>query len=84
MLGKWLHRQPRVLLLDEPTRGIDVGAKREIFATIRDLADRGMGVILVSSDLEEIVEHADTVLVMARGRQIGLLDYRRGKRGAHP
>jgi len=65
-----------VLLLDEPTRGIDVGAKREIFATIRDLADRGMGIILVSSDLEEIVEHADTVVVVARGRQIGPLDYR--------
>jgi ABC-type sugar transport system ATPase subunit len=76
VLGKWLHRQPYVLLLDEPTRGIDVGAKREIFATIRGLADRGMGIILVSSDLEEIVEHADTVVVVARGRQIGLLDYR--------
>ena len=76
VLGKWLHRQPRVLLLDEPTRGIDVGAKQEIFATIRALADRGMGVILVSSDLEEVVEHADSILVMARGRQIGLLDYR--------
>ena len=76
VLGKWLHRKPRVLLLDEPTRGIDVGAKLEIFATIRGLADRGMGVILVSSDLEEVVEHADSVLVVARGRQIGLLDYR--------
>ncbi len=76
VLGKWLHRQPRVLLLDEPTRGIDVGAKHEIFATIRALADRGMGVILVSSDLEEVVEHADSVLVVARGRRIGLLDHR--------
>jgi ABC-type sugar transport system ATPase subunit len=76
VLGKWLHRQPRVLLLDEPTRGIDVGAKQEIFATIRTLADKGMGVILVSSDLEEVVEHADTVLVLARGRQIGMLDHR--------
>ncbi len=76
VLGKWLHRQPRVLLLDEPTRGIDVGAKQEIFATIRRLADRGMGVILVSSDLEEVVEHADTVLVLARGRQIELLSRR--------
>ncbi len=72
VLGKWLHRQPRVLLLDEPTRGIDIGAKQEIFATIRDLTTRGMAVILVSSDLEEVVEQADTVLVLARGRQIGL------------
>jgi len=75
VLGKWLHRQPRILLLDEPTRGIDVGAKHEIFSTIRALADRGMGVVLVSSDLEEIVENADRVLVVARGEQIGLLDH---------
>lgn len=74
VLGKWLNRRPRVLLLDEPTRGIDLGAKQEIFQTIRRLTDEGMGVILVSSDLEEVVEHADRVLVMARGRQIALLD----------
>ncbi|OYV33431.1 MAG: hypothetical protein B7Z80_24095 [Rhodospirillales bacterium 20-64-7] len=74
VLGKWLHRQPRVLLLDEPTRGIDLGAKQEIFHTIRRLSDEGMSVILVSSDLEEVVEHADRVLVMARGQQIALLD----------
>ncbi|WP_048859747.1 ATP-binding cassette domain-containing protein, partial [Acidisphaera rubrifaciens] len=74
VLGKWLNRQPRVLLLDEPTRGIDLGAKQEIFQTIRRLTDEGMGVILVSSDLEEVVEHADRVVVMARGRQIALLD----------
>jgi ABC-type sugar transport system ATPase subunit len=74
VLGKWLNRAPRVLLLDEPTRGIDLGAKQEIFQAIRRLSDEGMGVILVSSDLEEVVEHSDRVLVMARGRQIELLD----------
>jgi ABC-type sugar transport system ATPase subunit len=74
VIGKWLHRRPRVLLLDEPTRGIDIGAKQEIFRTIRQLTAEKMGVILVSSDLEEVVEHADTVLVMARGAQIALLD----------
>ena len=74
VLGKWLHRKPRVLLLDEPTRGIDLGAKQEIFHTIRRLSDEGLGVILVSSDLDEVVEHADRILVMARGRQIGLLE----------
>jgi ABC-type sugar transport system ATPase subunit len=74
VIGKWLHRRPRVLLLDEPTRGIDLGAKQEIFQTIRSLSDEGMAVILVSSDLEEVVEYSDRVLVMARGRQIGLLD----------
>jgi ABC-type sugar transport system ATPase subunit len=74
VIGKWLHRRPRVLLIDEPTRGIDVGAKQEIFQTIRSLSDQGMGVILVSSDLEEVVEHADRILVMARGKQIATLD----------
>ena len=73
VIGKWLHRRPRLLLLDEPTRGIDIGAKQEIFRTIRRLTAEKMGVILVSSDLEEVVEHADTVLVMARGAQIALL-----------
>ncbi len=74
VIGKWLHRRPRILLLDEPTRGIDLGAKQEIFQTIRSLSDQGMGVILVSSDLEEVVEHADRVLVMARGKPIATLD----------
>jgi ABC-type sugar transport system ATPase subunit len=74
VIGKWLHRRPRVLLLDEPTRGIDIGAKEEIFRTIRTLTAQKMGVILVSSDLEEVVEHSDTVLVLARGTQIALLE----------
>lgn len=74
VLGKWLNRTPKILLLDEPTRGIDLGAKQEIFQAIRRLSDEGMGVILVSSDLEEVVEHSDRVLVMARGRQIEILD----------
>ena len=74
VLGKWLYRKPRVLLLDEPTRGIDLKAKREIFQTIRNLSDQGMSVILVSSDLEEVVEYSDRILVMARGRQIGVIE----------
>jgi ABC-type sugar transport system ATPase subunit len=74
VIGKWLHRRPRILLLDEPTRGIDLGAKQEIFQTIRALSDEGMGVVLVSSDLEEVVEHSDRILVMARGKQIATLD----------
>jgi ABC-type sugar transport system ATPase subunit len=74
VIGKWLHRKPRVLLLDEPTRGIDLGAKQEIFQAIRRLGDQGMSVILVSSDLEEVVEHSDRVLVMASGRQIAMLE----------
>jgi ABC-type sugar transport system ATPase subunit len=74
VIGKWLNLEPRILLLDEPTRGIDVGAKQEIFRTIRDLSEEGMSVILVSSDLEEVVEHSDRILVMSRGRKIALLD----------
>ena len=74
VLGKWLYCRPRVLLLDEPTRGIDLKAKREIFQTVRDLSDQGMSVILVSSDLEEVVEYSDRILVMARGKQIGLIE----------
>ena len=74
VLGKWLHKGPRILLLDEPTRGIDLGAKQEIFNTIRGLAETGLAVVLVSSDLEEVVEFSDRVLVMARGRQIEQFD----------
>jgi ABC-type sugar transport system ATPase subunit len=74
VIGKWLHRRPRILLLDEPTRGIDLGAKQEIFQAIRGLSDEGMAVVLVSSDLEEVVEYSDRILVMAQGRQIDMLD----------
>lgn len=74
VLGKWLNRSPRILLLDEPTRGIDLGAKQEIFDTIHGLVAQGMAVILVSSDLEEVVEHSDRILVMAKGRQLKILE----------
>lgn len=73
VIGKWLHRGPRILLLDEPTRGIDVGAKAEIFATIRELTEQGMSVILVSSELEELLDNCDRILVMARSRLLGEL-----------
>ncbi len=73
VIGKWLHRRPRVLLLDEPTRGIDVGAKAEIYAVMRRLADEGMSVIVVSSDLDEVVDLADRVLVMHAGRKLAEL-----------
>ncbi|MGD9913483.1 MAG: sugar ABC transporter ATP-binding protein [Rhizobiaceae bacterium] len=66
VIGKWLHRAPRLLLLDEPTRGVDIGAKAEIYASIRALADQGLSVILVSSELEEVAEQSDRVLVLAR------------------
>jgi ABC-type sugar transport system ATPase subunit len=67
VMAKCLLTNPRVLLLDEPTRGVDVGAKREIHAIIRRLAASGMGVILASSELEEVRATADRVVVMSRG-----------------
>ncbi len=74
VVGKWLHRQPRVLLLDEPTRGVDIGAKAEMFSVMRTLADAGMAIVMVSSELEEVVEVADRILVLAKGRQVATLE----------
>jgi ABC-type sugar transport system ATPase subunit len=73
VVGKWLATEPKVLILDEPTRGVDVGAKREIYAVIDDLAKAGMGVILVSSELEEILNLCDAVCVVRRGRIVKTL-----------
>lgn len=74
VIGKWLATNPRVLLLDEPTRGIDVSAKREIYDLVFKLAGQDIAVIVVSSELPELLLLADRVLVMAEGRQTGLLD----------
>ena len=71
VIGKWLHKRPAVLLLDEPTRGIDVHAKSEVFRTVRQLSYDGMSVILVSSELEELVDNCDRILVMSRRHLIG-------------
>ena len=73
VVAKWLATEPKVLILDEPTRGVDVGAKREIYAIIDDLAKSGMGVILVSSELEEILNLCDAVCVVRRGRIVKTL-----------
>jgi ABC-type sugar transport system ATPase subunit len=67
VLAKWLLSRPEVLILDEPTRGIDVGAKQEIYQLIARLAEEGTGVLLISSELEELLGLCDRVLVMARG-----------------
>jgi len=74
VLGKWLELQPRVLILDEPTRGIDVGAKAEIYRLMRELADRGTAVIMISSDMEEVLHVSDRVAVMHEGAIAGVLD----------
>jgi ribose transport system ATP-binding protein len=67
VLARWLLRDCRVLLLDEPTRGVDVGARSEIYALVRDLADRGVAVVVVSSEIPEVLGLADRVLVVADG-----------------
>ncbi len=76
LLARWLCRNPRLLLLDEPTRGIDVGAKREIQSLIAELAGRGLAVLLISSDLEELVEGSARVMVLRDGRTVATLEGR--------
>ncbi len=73
LLGKWLATNPEVLILDEPTRGVDVGAKVLIHRAIAEVADRGKAVILISSDLPELVGLSDRILVMRRGHLIGAM-----------
>lgn len=67
ILGRWLERQPQVILLDEPTRGVDVGAKAQIHASVEELAKQGKGVLLISSDLPEVISMSDRVYVMNHG-----------------
>jgi ribose transport system ATP-binding protein len=74
VLAKWLAIGPKVLLVDEPTRGIDVGAKAEIYKTLRRLADDGVAIVMISSDMEEILRVSDRVAVMHEGRLTGLLE----------
>jgi rhamnose transport system ATP-binding protein len=74
MLAKWLNMEPKVLVLDEPTRGIDVGAKADVHHLVDDLARAGMAVVLISSDLPEVLAMSDRVLVMREGRQTGLFE----------
>ena len=71
VLGKWLLTEPKVLFLDEPTRGIDIGAKQEIYAEINKLAEAGLAIVLVSSELPEVLGLSDRVLVLREGRVTG-------------
>ncbi|MGT2474064.1 sugar ABC transporter ATP-binding protein [Paraburkholderia terrae] len=74
VFAKWLARPPKVLLLDEPTRGVDVGGKAEIYTIINQLAERGVAIVMVSSELPEVLAMSDRILVMHQGRQSGLFD----------
>jgi len=74
VLAKWLAMSPNVMLFDEPTRGIDVGAKSEIYSLIRALSDAGVAVLMISSDMEEVIGVSDRSLVMHEGRISGELE----------
>ena len=74
VISKWLMSEPRILILDDPTRGIDVGAKYEIYKLINQLAENGYSIIMISSELEEVLGMADRVMVMWEGRSNGTLD----------
>jgi D-xylose transport system ATP-binding protein len=74
VIAKWLLSNPKVLIMDDPTRGIDVGAKYEIYKLMDELASRGVAIILISSELEEVLGMSDRVMVMHQGRSMGTLD----------
>ena len=74
LIAKWVSRQPKVIILDEPTRGVDVGARNSIYNIIRDLAGNGIAVIIVSSELEEVIGLSHRVMVLSRGVQKGILN----------
>lgn len=74
VLAKWLAMEPRVIIFDEPTRGIDIGAKSEIYRLMRGLADNGVAVLMISSDMEEVIGVSDRVAVMHEGHISGILD----------
>ena len=75
VISKWLETRPNVLILDEPTRGIDVGAKVEVHQLVDDLAAEGMAIILISSDLPEVLAMSDRILVMREGRQMAIFEH---------
>ena len=83
-LARWLAIRPAVLILDEPTQGVDVGAKAEIHALMQELAERGLAIIMISSELPEILGMSDRIAVMQAGTIRGVLDPQRGDAGDHP
>ncbi len=74
VISKWLMSKPKVLIMDDPTRGIDVGAKYEIYKLMNDLAERGIAIMMISSDLEEVLGMSDRIMVMCEGRSTRILD----------
>jgi ribose transport system ATP-binding protein len=74
VLARWLSMSPRVIVLDEPTRGIDVGSKNDIYALLRSLADAGVAILMISSDMEEVIGVCDRIAVMHEGSISGWLE----------
>ena len=74
VLAKWLSMRPKVLIFDEPTRGVDVGAKTEIYTLMRGLADKGVAILMISSDLEEVIGVSDRIAVMHEGAISGIIE----------
>ena len=82
MIGRWLATHPEILILDEPTRGVDVGAKAEIYSIMNDLVKEGMSIIMISSELPEIINMSDRVYVMNEGRVTGCLNHEEAEQEA--
>ena len=74
VLAKWIYTDPKILILDEPTRGVDIGAKKEIYNVINDMAAKGVAVIMVSSELPEVLGMSDRVMVVHEGHVTGIID----------
>ena len=74
VLAKWIYTEPKILILDEPTRGVDIGAKKEIYSVINELAAKGVAVILVSSELPEVLGMSDRIMVVHEGHVTGIID----------
>lgn len=74
ILAKWLASKADVLIFDEPTRGIDVGAKHEIYLLMKQLCEQGLAIIMISSEMEELIGMSDRIIVLYEGEQTGLLE----------
>jgi ribose transport system ATP-binding protein len=77
VLAKWLSMKPKIIVFDEPTRGVDVGAKQEIYELMRALSDRGVAILMISSDMEEVIGVSDRMAVMHEGQISGFLERQR-------
>jgi len=74
VIAKWLMSNPKILIMDDPTRGVDVGAKFEIYKLMNELAEKGISIIMISSDLQEVLGMSDRIMVMCHGHSNGMLE----------